>query len=322
MFTPTTPTINQGATRVDGPTPPSGPLASSPLTTAAATTAAAVPVEAPARSRWDRERPLAPSLPLDPPHGSDADIHSNADGDRAVISHDATTADQAATVHDHTRSADGDPLTSEERRELDRLRDRDAEVRAHEQAHVAAAGSLFRSGPHYTYETGPDGKRYAIGGRVSIDTAPVEGDPQATIEKAARIRRAALAPADPSSTDRAVAAKANRLAAEAQRQLQDERRADADANTSVEGGPPDDARLTNQRSTRTNASLADLIPTPLARSLSETISATATLHRPSEALHTRPADDLLTRPTDDLYSRPSDDLLSPIRNRPLGALYA
>jgi hypothetical protein len=50
---------------------------------------------------------------------------------------------------------------------------------------------------------------YAVGGEVSIDTSPVKGDPQATIAKMEAIKRAALAPADPSGQDRSVASEAS-----------------------------------------------------------------------------------------------------------------
>jgi hypothetical protein len=96
-------------------------------------------------------------------------------------------------------------------REIQKLAARDREVRAHEQAHVAAGGSLITSGPTYTYQTGPDRRRYAVGGEVGIDTSPVRGDPEATIDKAQRIRAAALAPAEPSAQDRSVAAKAGQM---------------------------------------------------------------------------------------------------------------
>jgi hypothetical protein len=69
------------------------------------------------------------------------------------------------------------------------------------------------------YERGPDGAQYAIGGEVSIDTAPVDGDPQATIEKMRTVRAAALAPAEPSPQDRAVAAQAMQLMLQAQSEL-------------------------------------------------------------------------------------------------------
>ncbi|MCH8129990.1 MAG: hypothetical protein IIC70_08840, partial [Acidobacteria bacterium] len=59
----------------------------------------------------------------------------------------------------------------------------------------AAAGSNASGGPTFEFTTGPDGKRYAVGGEVQIDTSAVDGDPQATIQKMQQVRRAALAPA-------------------------------------------------------------------------------------------------------------------------------
>jgi hypothetical protein len=111
--------------------------------------------------------------------------------------------------------ADLDPR---ERAQLDKLRARDVEVRQHEQAHVAAAGPLHRGGPNYQYQTGPDGNKYAVGGDVQIDTSPGR-TPEETVAKAQQIRRAALAPAEPSSTDLAVAAKASQMEAQARAEL-------------------------------------------------------------------------------------------------------
>src|SRR5712692_3393491 len=68
--------------------------------------------------------------------------------------------------------------------ELALLAETDRHVRSHEQAHLAAAGQYARGGPSYQYQTGPDGKQYAIGGEVSIDTSPIPGDPAATAQKA------------------------------------------------------------------------------------------------------------------------------------------
>ncbi len=111
---------------------------------------------------------------------------------------------------------------TEEQTETTKLKKRDQEVRSHEQAHIAAAGGLARGGATFSFQRGPDGKQYAIGGEVNIDTAPVSGNPQATIRKAQQIRAAALAPANPSAQDRAVAASASALEAEAQREIQKE----------------------------------------------------------------------------------------------------
>ena len=51
-----------------------------------------------------------------------------------------------------------------------------------------------------------------MGGEVSIDTSPVAGDPEATVEKMRTIQAAAMAPANPYAADRAVAAKAAQMA--------------------------------------------------------------------------------------------------------------
>ena len=107
---------------------------------------------------------------------------------------------------------------SKQNNALQALAARDRAVRAHEAAHKAAGGAL--TGPiRFEYQSGPDGKRYAVGGEVSIDTSEVAGDPNATLLKANRIRSAALAPVDPSAQDRAVAAQAVQMATEARREI-------------------------------------------------------------------------------------------------------
>ncbi|MBA4741550.1 MAG: hypothetical protein H2060_02430 [Azoarcus sp.] len=110
------------------------------------------------------------------------------------------------------------------------LQQRDREVRAHELAHVAAGAGLITRGASFEYETGPDGQRYAVAGEVGIDTSPGR-TPEATIDKAARIQAAALAPADPSAQDRAVAAQAAQMALQARvEQAMQERQARDDAS--------------------------------------------------------------------------------------------
>lgn len=106
-------------------------------------------------------------------------------------------------------------LSPEAQAEVDALKKADAEVRAHEAAHLAAAGGLARGGASFTYKVGPDGRRYAVAGEVQLDASPVPGDPEATLAKAQRLRAAALAPGSPSPQDRAVAAAASALAARA-----------------------------------------------------------------------------------------------------------
>lgn len=102
--------------------------------------------------------------------------------------------------------------------EVRQLAARDREVRAHELAH-AAVGGQYAGAPQYTFKRGPDGVSYAIAGEVSIDTSRIPGNPEATIEKAQLIRRAALAPAEPSAQDRRVAAQAAQMEAEARKEI-------------------------------------------------------------------------------------------------------
>lgn len=112
--------------------------------------------------------------------------------------------------------------STKEQADIAKLRTRDREVRAHEQAHISAAGGLAKSGATFSFQRGPDGKQYAVGGEVNIDTSPVSGNPEATIRKAQQIRAAALSPANPSGQDRAVAASAASLEALAHQELKKE----------------------------------------------------------------------------------------------------
>ncbi len=101
-------------------------------------------------------------------------------------------------------------LKSKEETLLRELRQRDREVRAHEMAHLAVAGPYALSGAQYKTVKGPDGRLYAIAGEVKIDTSP-ERDPEKTLEKARIIKRAALAPKNPSPQDRLIALKAAQM---------------------------------------------------------------------------------------------------------------
>ena len=133
--------------------------------------------------------------------------------------------DARGSIPNSLQTAQHDP-------ELAKLKARDKEVRAHEAAHASVAGSLANGGPSYTYQRGSDGRLYAVGGEVSIDTSAVEGDPEATIQKARQIRAAANAPANPSAQDRAVAAQASRMEAQARGELHQEGTEDIQAATS------------------------------------------------------------------------------------------
>lgn len=110
-------------------------------------------------------------------------------------------------------------LSPEQERQVEQLRARDTEVRTHEAAHASAAGALGGR-PSLEYTTGPDGKRYAVAGEVSIDTSSGR-TPEETIAKARTIRAAATAPADPSAQDMAVASDAAQMEADARAAIQE-----------------------------------------------------------------------------------------------------
>lgn len=135
-------------------------------------------------------------------------------------------------------------LSDEDKRLIRELQKRDQEVRAHERAHKTAAGSLARGSATYTYQIGPDGRRYAIGGEVHIDVSP-GSTPEESLEKVRRIRSAASAPSEPSAQDHSVASDAARLEAEARKELQENRREDGQSRSSLDGpvkgvsGPPE-----------------------------------------------------------------------------------
>ncbi|WP_206197899.1 putative metalloprotease CJM1_0395 family protein [Thiomicrospira sp. S5] len=133
----------------------------------------------------------------------------------------SNTISQAEKAPTEKSASSDQQVEREVQRVISELKSRDREVKAHEQAHLAAGGQHVTGGANYSYQTGPDGRRYAIGGEVGIDTSPVSGDPQATLAKAQQIRAAALAPAEPSSQDRKVAAQASQMAAEARADIMD-----------------------------------------------------------------------------------------------------
>ena len=120
-------------------------------------------------------------------------------------------------------------LSQEEQRIVTELQAADTNVRAHEAAHMAAGGGLT-SPASYTYERGPDNKMYAVAGEVGISTG--EGNtPQESLNKAQTIRRAALAPADPSPQDLKVAAQAASMEMSARTEILQEKMAQNSQNS-------------------------------------------------------------------------------------------
>ncbi len=147
---------------------------------------------------------------------------SQQQGASANASQDtATTESSQATKQAGTSSSGPQDLTAEEQVVVQELKQRDQEVKSHEMAHLANAGQYARGGASYTYQQGPDGRRYAVGGEVPIDVS-AEKTPEETIKKMQAVKRAATAPANPSSADRSIAANASATEAQARKELQTE----------------------------------------------------------------------------------------------------
>ncbi len=127
-----------------------------------------------------------------------------------------------------------DSVSPEEQEVIAELKARDREVRRHEAAH-ARTGGEFAGTPHYEFTRGPDGRAYAVGGTTPIDVNPVAGNPEATIQKMQTVKRAALAPAEPSAQDRAVAASAEAEEAKARNELRQQNAAQAGAEAGRAG---------------------------------------------------------------------------------------
>jgi hypothetical protein len=91
--------------------------------------------------------------------------------------------------------------------ELERM---DRDVRDHKMAHYFGA-QPHTAFPEYWYVRGPLGRRYAASGITRFDASVIEGDVPGSIVKLQKLRRAALAPREPSEEDRRVVAAIDQL---------------------------------------------------------------------------------------------------------------
>mgnify|MGYP000049342510 CR=1 FL=1 len=91
-------------------------------------------------------------------------------------------------------------------RVLEKFKNSDSSIRTHEQAHAANGNTTTPIA--YKYQVGPDGKMYAVGGEVRLDTS-LPDDPKAAAFKLGHIQRASSAPSDMSGADANIAIQAN-----------------------------------------------------------------------------------------------------------------
>jgi len=133
----------------------------------------------------------------------------------------------AVPANDEAKQQPTVGLSNEERQVVDKLKARDREVQAHERAHKAVGGR-HAGAISFVYQAGPDGQKYAVGGEVSIDISS-GSDPDATIQKMSTVISAALAPAEPSGQDRAVAQAAQAMRSQAIADASTQSRAEVEA---------------------------------------------------------------------------------------------
>ncbi len=149
-----------------------------------------------------------------------ANIRKRAEQENTTIS-DSSEQGEGSESREQPQQSSSEKSGSEifaEEKIIHELKQRDTEVRSHERAHAAVGGATTGS-PSFSFETGPDGKKYAIGGEVSVDLSRIKGNPRATIAKMQKVHAAALAPANPSIQDTRVAASAARIITQAQSEL-------------------------------------------------------------------------------------------------------
>ena len=132
--------------------------------------------------------------------------------DGATSANTATPAVQKSGTTADAAPAPGQ-LTDEEKRVVAELQQRDREVRNEEQRHAATAGQ-FGGAPQYVFKRGPDGKMYAVEGKVPINLN-ISSTAEDQEKALRRVQAAAVSVQSPSSGDsRAVAGAATALVAQ------------------------------------------------------------------------------------------------------------
>lgn len=171
-----------------------------------------------ANSRLQQFAPSAvsPATNVEPPKNSSSPDKVDISEQAQHLSRFSSVSEASDT--EKSRNDGEGRLNEQQLRELQTLKRRDIEVRAHEQAHLAAAGQYARGGASFSFERGPDGALYAVGGQVGIDLSK-ERTPEDTARKMQTVRRAALAPLSPSAADRSIAARAAVMESQARQEI-------------------------------------------------------------------------------------------------------
>ncbi len=89
---------------------------------------------------------------------------------------------------------------SNKQKAIEQLKSRDKEVRTHEAAHTTNPELIKIGSAQFDYTIGPDGKAYATGGKVTLSTGNSK-TPEEALSKAEALKKASMAPGDPSPQD-------------------------------------------------------------------------------------------------------------------------
>ena len=123
-------------------------------------------------------------------------VPGGAPGTETLVVRKLAQSETAST----TASANAPTQLSEsDRRIIAELQQRDREVRNEEERHAATAGQ-FAGVPQYTYKRGPDGKLYAVEGKVPINVN-VSGTAEDRERALRQVQAAAVSVQSPSSGD-------------------------------------------------------------------------------------------------------------------------
>lgn len=190
---------------------------------------------------------------------SDPEVAAKAEGvenSKQVANTEASNKESNDDSNGNSDKGKNQTYSEDELAVISSLKTRHNEVNIHEQAH-AAVGGQYASSPSYSYQTGPDGVKYAVSGEVSIDTSAIEGDPEATLKKAQQVKAAALAPAQPSAQDIKVAAEADQMATQARSEISAANRPDSSSDASSEHSSAGSSRGSSDDSADTQQNFTD-----------------------------------------------------------------
>ena len=116
-----------------------------------------------------------------------------------------------------------DDPASNKQKTIDELKSRDKEVRTHEAAHTANPELIKIGSAQFDYTIGPDGKAYATGGKVTLSTGNSR-TPEEALSKAEALKKASMAPGDPSPQDLQALNSAVAMEFEARNQIYSDRK--------------------------------------------------------------------------------------------------